>query len=80
MCVFAARPCARAALALAFMTGARLTRAILLFPLTPPIPTPRVANDFAFYGNKLFQSSFIAALYPDVSVFGRVSIQFRLVF
>lgn len=26
-----------------------------------------VANDFAFYGNKLFQSSFIAALYPTVS-------------
>jgi hypothetical protein len=27
-----------------------------------------VANDFAFYGNKLFQSSFIAALYPQVSL------------
>jgi hypothetical protein len=26
-----------------------------------------VANDFAFYGNKLFQSTFIALLYPDVS-------------
>jgi len=27
-----------------------------------------VTNDFCFYGNKLFQSSFIAALYPDVRV------------
>jgi hypothetical protein len=26
-----------------------------------------VANDFAFYGNKLFQSTFIALLYPEVS-------------
>jgi hypothetical protein len=24
-----------------------------------------VANDFAFYGNKLFQSTFIALLYPQ---------------
>jgi hypothetical protein len=26
-----------------------------------------VANDFAFYGNKLFQSTFIALLYPTVN-------------
>ncbi len=25
-----------------------------------------VANDFAFYGNKLFQSTFISLLYPKV--------------
>jgi hypothetical protein len=28
-----------------------------------------VANDFAFYGNKLFQSTFIALLYPQVGFF-----------
>lgn len=26
-----------------------------------------VANDFAFYGNKVFQSTFISILYPGVS-------------
>ena len=31
-----------------------------------------VANDFAFYGNKLFQSTFIAALYPDATPFERM--------
>ena len=31
-----------------------------------------VANDFAFYGNKLFQSTFIAALYPTASPFVRM--------
>ncbi|GBF98449.1 proton phosphate symporter [Raphidocelis subcapitata] len=31
-----------------------------------------VANDFAFYGNKLFQSSFIAALYPQATPFERM--------
>ncbi|KAI8468145.1 MAG: major facilitator superfamily domain-containing protein [Monoraphidium minutum] len=31
-----------------------------------------VANDFAFYGNKLFQSSFIKALYPDATPFERM--------
>jgi hypothetical protein len=27
------------------------------------------ANDFAFYGNRLFQSTFIALLYPEVGLF-----------
>lgn len=31
-----------------------------------------VANDFAFYGNKLFQSTFIAALYPGSTPFARL--------
>lgn len=30
-----------------------------------------VANDFAFYGNKLFQNTFIALLYPNVSEWPR---------
>jgi hypothetical protein len=31
-----------------------------------------VANDFAFYGNKLFQSTFIALLYPKATEFERM--------
>jgi hypothetical protein len=28
-----------------------------------------VCNDFAFYGNRLFLSTFIAAIYPQVGAF-----------
>ena len=31
-----------------------------------------VANDFAFYGNKLFSSVFISALYPNATEFVKV--------
>jgi MFS family permease len=48
-------------------------------PLTPPPPPPAsqkkqtwLANDFAFYGNKLFMSSFLKLLYPGASLFVRM--------